>query len=166
MGTLRPYHHPDKGKSMRRSLKTICATLAAAGALGFAAAAPASAAVMPHAEESAPAYFVMTDVTHAKFVVKMTDSEDIEHARALLDGRTDQLPHILGRISKRWEPYNHQWSYTIEPRSVSFFDFSIEVCDATIPYVEEHLDEVGGAFLPGGYWCDWSSRLVREIPNP
>ena len=72
----------------------------------------------------------------------------------------------MGRIVKRTAPYNPAWSYHLEPASITFFDFSIEVCDATIPYVEEHLDEAGGAFLPGLWWCDGSSRLVREIPGP
>ncbi|MBR7839042.1 calmodulin-binding protein [Actinospica durhamensis] len=151
---------------MRRTLKTTCGTLVAAAAIALGAALPASAAVIPHAAETSPAYFEMTDVTGSKFVVKMTDGEDIEHARALVEGRTDQMPHVLGRIIKRWQPYNHRWSYTIDPASVTFFDQSIEVCDATIPYVEEHLDEVGGAFLPGNWWCGWSTRLVRELPNP
>ena len=114
----------------------------------------------------APAYFEMTDITGAKFIVQMTNEEDIQHARELISGQTDQLPHILGRIVKRTAPYNPDWSFYIEPRSISFFDVSIEVCDATIPYVEDHLDEAGGPFLPGLYWCDWSSRLVREVAAP
>ncbi|MEH2433373.1 MAG: hypothetical protein V7K25_03825 [Nostoc sp.] len=40
---------------------------------------------------------------------------------------------------------------------------AIEVCDATTNYVNDHLDEVGGAFLPGLFWCPWSSQLVKEI---
>ncbi|WP_420845269.1 BP74-related protein [Nocardia arizonensis] len=30
-------------------------------------------------------------------------------------------------------------------------------------YTEDHLDEACGAFLPGCFWCPWSSRLTREI---
>jgi hypothetical protein len=108
----------------------------------------------------------MTDITARRFVIEMTDPEDIAHARQLLAGETTQLPHIMGRIVKRTAPYNPAWSYHLQPASITFFDFSIEVCDATIPYVEDHLDEAGGAFLPGLWWCDWSSRLVREIPPP
>lgn len=58
-----------------------------------------------------------------------------------------------------------RWSSHLRPESISFFDQAIEVCDATIPYVEDHLDEAGGAFLPGNYWCLWTSRLVRELPT-
>lgn len=145
-----------------RTIRATFAVLASAAAIAVGGAMPAAAA--RPAVPDAPAYFQMTDVTGELFTVKMTDPEDIRHARELLDGTTDQMPHIFGRIVKRPAPFNPRWSYYIEPQSVQFFDVSIEVCDATIPYVEEHLDEVGGAFLPGAYWCDWSSRLVREVP--
>lgn len=151
---------------MRRTLKSTFAIVASATAIALGVgAAPASAAVH-HADTTAPAYFEMTDVTRHIFVVKMTERADIEHARELLRGETTDRPHILGRILKRPAGYNQRWSYHISPETVSFFDFAIEVCDATIPYVEDHLDEAGGAFLPGLVWCDWSSKLVRELPAP
>jgi hypothetical protein len=40
---------------------------------------------------------------------------------------------------------------------------AIEVCDANMMYVEDHLDEAGGAFLPGNHWCPWDSRVTREV---
>ncbi len=158
---------------MRHSVKTTIGVLAAAlAAAACTAAAPAptsahhAAVTRTVADASDPAYFEMTDITGARFVVKMTDPEDIAHARALLDGTTDDMPHVMGRIVPSPAPYNPAWSFSIEPRSVTFFDVAIEVCDATIPYVEDHLDEAGGPFLPGRYWCDWTSRLVREIRAP
>lgn len=42
----------------------------------------------------------------------------------------------------------------------------MEVCDAAIGYVEEHLAEVGEAFLPGGRWCPWGSALIEEVQFP
>ncbi|MFK4107352.1 calmodulin-binding protein [Streptomyces sp. NPDC002176] len=138
------------------------ATAAAVSVLVFAAAPPSQAA----AAADDPAYFVMTDVTHAEFVIKLTKSDDIQHARALLSGETTERPHVLTRIIKRPAIHNPRWSFSNNPDTTSFFDVAIEVCDATIPYVEEHLDEAGGAFLPGAYWCDWSSRLIREVSAP
>lgn len=70
----------------------------------------------------------------------------------------------MGTIVARPAPYDPKWSHHLDPASITFFDFAIEVCDATIPYVAEHLDEVGGAFLPGDRRCPWSSHLVREPP--
>ncbi|MEV6153513.1 hypothetical protein AB0L53_24515 [Nonomuraea sp. NPDC052129] len=29
-----------------------------------------------------------------------------------------------------------------------------------------HPDEACGAFLPGCFFCPWTSRLVREVPAP
>lgn len=144
---------------MRRVL-TTAAGLAAVGALAITGAQPAQAAT---AEHSHAAYFVMTDITHEEFVIKLTEDEDIEHARDLVSGETHDRPHVMARISKHPADYNPRWSYHTRPEETKFFDVAIEVCDATIPYVEEYLDEAGGAFLPGLVWCDWSSRLVREI---
>jgi hypothetical protein len=72
----------------------------------------------------------------------------------------------MGRIVKRPADYNPGWSFHINPDTISFFDFAIEVCDASPSYVEDHLDEACGAFLPGCYWCPWSSRLKEEITSP
>ncbi len=72
----------------------------------------------------------------------------------------------MGRIVKRRAPYNARWSYHLAPDTINFFHYAVEVCDATIPYAEEHVDEVGGAFLPGGHWCPghpaWSARWPRQ----
>ncbi|MFI6175642.1 calmodulin-binding protein [Nonomuraea sp. NPDC051191] len=139
-----------------RSISTKLLTpLLAITALGVVAPAPAQAADA--------AYFVMTDITSEEFVVKLTDPAKIQHARDLVNGQTTERPHVIGRFLKRQVDYNPRWSYHLNTDTVDFFDVAIEVCDATIPYLEDHLDEAGGAFLPGSYWCDWSSRLVREV---
>ncbi|MBT2231260.1 calmodulin-binding protein [Nonomuraea sp. NEAU-A123] len=137
-------------------LTKIATALAAIVVLGFAAPAPAQAA--------APAYFEFADITGERFVVQLTDAAKIQHARNLLSGTTTDEPHIMGRIVKRPAPYNRPWSYYLHPGTVDFFSDAFEICDATIPYVEEHLDEAGGPFLPGLIWCPWTSRLVRELP--
>ena len=41
----------------------------------------------------------------------------------------------------------------------------IEVCDASVVYVEEHLDEAGGEFLPNYLWCRWGSRILKELTD-
>ncbi|MET8861949.1 calmodulin-binding protein [Nonomuraea sp. NPDC004580] len=143
---------------MHHLLTKLLAALTVMATLCVVAPAPAQAAD--------PAYFVMTDITREEFVVQLTDPGKIQHARDLLSGATSDKPHVIGRIVKRSAPYNPRWSYNLNPDTVSFFDVAIEVCDATIPYVEDHLDEAGGAFLPGLVWCPWTSRLVRELPAP
>ncbi|MEU6508717.1 calmodulin-binding protein [Streptomyces sp. NPDC046942] len=149
---------------MRRQL-TKLAGLAAAGLLALTAAqTTAHAAPAKAADERA--YFVMEDITREQFVIELTDPAKIEHARELVNGETTDRPHVVGRIVKRTAPYNPRWSYHYNPDTVDFFDVAIEVCDSTIPYTEDHLDEAGGAFLPGLVWCPWTSRLVREVPRP
>ncbi|OIJ87728.1 calmodulin-binding protein [Streptomyces sp. MUSC 14] len=149
---------------MRRQL-TKLAGLVTAGLLALTAA-QTTAHAAPAKAAGERAYFVMTDITHEDFVIELTDPAKIEHARELVNGETTDRPHVIGRILKRTAPYNPRWSYHYNPDTTDFFDVSIEVCDATIPYVEDHLDEAGGAFLPGLYFCPWTSRLVREIPRP
>ncbi|WP_285441191.1 MULTISPECIES: hypothetical protein [unclassified Streptomyces] len=43
---------------------------------------------------------------------------------------------------------------------------AMEVCDASISYANEHLDEVGSALLPRSTWCPWHSKLTREVSAP
>ncbi|GAA5074103.1 hypothetical protein HNP84_009451 [Thermocatellispora tengchongensis] len=141
------------------------ATLAAVVMLALTAvAAPASAQRSAAAVE---AYFEFHyPPAPDRFVVKLTDPAAIQHARDLVSGATEDRPHIVGRIVKRPAPYNRPWSYHLDPGTVQFFDYAIEVCDASIRYVEDHLDEAGGAFLPGLVWCPWGSQLIREVPAP
>ncbi|MET9039329.1 BP74-related protein [Streptomyces mirabilis] len=153
-----------------RRVFTKAAGLAAVGVLAFAAAQPAQADALSNqpgrAAAASAAYFVMTDVTREEFVVKLTKPGDIEHARELVSGETTDRPHLAARILQRQSPYNPRWSFHTNPDTTEFFDQAFEVCDATIPYVEDHLDEAGGPFLPGLLWCDWTSRLIREVPAP
>ncbi|MGH9851246.1 MAG: hypothetical protein ACREBD_15520 [Blastocatellia bacterium] len=100
------------------------------------------------------------------FIVKLTDPVKIQKARDLFSGRQGSGRHIGGLIVKEPVCYNAPWSYHLDPQSIEFFDNAIEVCDGAMGYIESHLDEVGGALLPGNRWCSWGSRLVREIPPP
>ncbi|SDH71305.1 calmodulin-binding protein [Nonomuraea jiangxiensis] len=141
---------------MRMIPAKVAAALSAFALLTLTTPAPVQAA--------APVRFEFTDITGERFVVQLTDPASIQHARDLLSGVTTDRPHIIGRITPRPAPYNPRWSYHLNPDTIGFFNVAIEVCDATIPYVEDHLDEAGGAFLPGYHWCPWTSRLVRELP--
>ncbi|MCY1073802.1 BP74-related protein [Archangium lansingense] len=98
-----------------------------------------------------------------EFIIELTDDARIQKARDILSGKEKNEVHVHGRIIKRQQPYNPKFSFHIDPMTINFFAMAIEVCDASMTYVEEHLDEAGGAFLPGGHWCPWDSRLVREV---
>lgn len=113
---------------------------------------------------SLPAYFRFTDTDgEPRFVIQLFDAAKIAHARRILRGEELSRVHVHGTVVKEPAPYNPGWSFHLDPISIDFFEFAIEVCDASIQYVEEHLDEVGGSTLPGSHWCPWSSRLVDEV---
>ena len=113
---------------------------------------------------SADAYFLFSSQPAPEtFVIRLTEIEKIKHARDLISKRRSDLPHVIGTIAKSPIGYNAPWSYHLDPATINFFDFAIEVCDGSIKYIEEHLSEVGGALLPGNTWCPWSSRLIKEV---
>lgn len=110
-----------------------------------------------------PRYFAFEQGGDQEFVFELTDQSLIDHARRVLSGEEQDEVHVHGRIRTGRKPYNPHWSYHLAPETIRFFQMAIEVCDADMGYVEDHLDEVGGAFLPGAHWCPWNSRLVREV---
>jgi hypothetical protein len=110
------------------------------------------------------AYFMFTDGKDT-FVLKLTDPKKIREARDILSGKEKKKTHVYGLVAKKPEDYNKPWHFHLVPDSITFFEMAIEVCDSSISYVEEHLDEVGGSFLPGRRWCPWASKLVKEVSS-
>jgi hypothetical protein len=97
------------------------------------------------------------------FMIQLVEPHKIEHARRILRGEERSCVHVQGTIIKESAIYNPGWKYHSAPESIEFFEHVIEVCDASMQYVEEHLDEIGGSTLPGSHWCPWSSQLVDEV---
>lgn len=108
-------------------------------------------------------YFAFMQRPGQEFIFALTNPERIQQARDILSGKEKSAVHVMGRILKRRVPYNPQWNYHLDPDTINFFPMAIEVCDANMQYVEEHLDEACGAFLPGCIWCPWDSKVVREV---
>ncbi|KAI8642099.1 hypothetical protein BD408DRAFT_417078 [Parasitella parasitica] len=110
------------------------------------------------------AYFAFSTLgSRNDFVVKLTNDAKIAEARRILNGEETNSVHIMGRIKKSRVPYNPHYDFHYDSDTVSFFLMAIEVCDASLPYVDDHLDEACGAFLPGCFYCPWTSQLTREI---
>lgn len=97
------------------------------------------------------------------FVFELLDSSRIREAREIIANPGNRKNHVQGTVIQKPAAYNPEWSFHLAPNSIGFFENQIEVCDANVTYVQDHLDEVGGSFLPKSFWCPWSSRLVREI---
>ena len=116
------------------------------------------------------AYFVFEQSDPAgvirEFVFQLDDPIKIAEARKILTNSKALNRHVMGTVVQSRADYNPKWSFHLSAESISFFEMSIEVCDANVTYVEEHLEEVGGAFLPKSHWCPWSSALKKEISFP
>jgi hypothetical protein len=112
-----------------------------------------------------PSYFAFVQPSSPgkEFIIELTDQNKIDQALRIISGEETSRIHVHGRIVKRTAPYNPHFNFYMDPSTIDFFDMAIEVCDATMNYVEEHLDEACGAFLPGCHWCPWDSRVVREV---
>jgi hypothetical protein len=107
--------------------------------------------------------FAFTDVSGREFIIRLTSEERIAEARRILSGEEKEKVHVMGKIRKSPADYNPGWEFHLAPDSISFFEVAVEVCDATISYVGDHLAEACGSFLPGCTWCPWSSKLTREV---
>lgn len=114
-------------------------------------------------DQPGTAFFKVAGATEADaFVIAPSDPAMIAQARAMISGEAPSQ-HVTGLVVAEAAPYNAPWSFHLDPSSISFFEMSIEVCDAATSYVEAHLAEVGGAFLPDRRWCPWSSRVIEEV---
>ena len=100
------------------------------------------------------------------FVFRLDDPDKVEQARHILTSGEELRVHVQGTVIPKAADYNPGWGFHLDPASIGFFEMQIEVCDANASYVERHLDEVGGSFLPNSFWCPWSSRLAAEVEWP
>ena len=98
-----------------------------------------------------------------EFVFELLAESKIAEARSILADPNATKVHVQGNIVVSSAPYNPGWSFHLDPKTIGFFEMQIEVCDANVTYIEDHLDEIGGSTLPHNFWCPWSSRLKREI---
>ncbi|AEW97601.1 MULTISPECIES: BP74-related protein [Streptomycetaceae] len=149
---------------MRRTITKV-GSLAAVSMFALAVAQPAQAAQSGGAGTRPAAYFEFTDGKDT-FVFQLTDPARIKQARDIISGVDKENVGVMGTVVKTPAPYNKPWKYQLAPDSVKFFSMAVEVCDASIAYVNDHLSEVGGALLPNSTWCPWSSKLKREITAP
>ena len=105
------------------------------------------------------AYFVFDSPPASDtFVIKLTDPQRIQEARDII--ATGARKIVAGTIIKQPVYYNSRWSYHLDPKSIGFAEFGIELCDASMTLIEADLRNA----YPG--WCPWGSRLLKEIPAP
>ncbi|HEX2313521.1 MAG TPA: hypothetical protein VHJ17_07315 [Thermomonospora sp.] len=113
-----------------------------------------------------PAYFAFTygDGPDPEFVIELTNEHRIAEARRILTGvQTDDV-HLRGKVVAKRQGYNPHWDFHLAPATVSFRRSpGVEVNDAPPGYLNQHLDQVGGTFLPGHRWSPRLARLTREV---
>jgi hypothetical protein len=113
------------------------------------------------------AYFEFGDSSHKDVFVFATDKPAIiQQARRILSGEEKTQTKVTGTIVKSSADYNPNWSFHVDPGSVTFAQTSNDACDATTQSVSERLDDVGTTFLPGAQWCPSSSQLIMEVTAP
>jgi hypothetical protein len=95
-------------------------------------------------------------------IFKLNDPAMIAQARSLIG----QSRIVIGTVIKERVYYNRRWRFHLDPRAIGFTQFAVEVCDTRLSAVDNGLEEVGGAFLPGSVICPWTSRILREVPPP
>ena len=111
----------------------------------------------PARAQSLEAYFVFSDPQNETFVFKLTDPAKIKQARDILNIGVQKI--ASGTIIKQPVYYNPRWSFHFDPKTISFADATIEVCQSTIQGIENNLE---GAYPA---WCP-TTTLIREIAPP
>jgi hypothetical protein len=103
------------------------------------------------------------DVKAPTFMAKATDEKTIAAVRAeLAKLPSDRSMHIAGPLERGDGGVNAPWSWHFTPDKWSLAEKSMELCDGTPQYVEEHLD----AWLKDvGTYCPWKYRASSERAN-
>jgi hypothetical protein len=121
------------------------------GAAGIAAAAlvAAVAGCAPAAEDHPVATIQVVDETYK---IELATPELAEHARALLDG--EEVASIpVGRVVRDDPGPNAPWSWHIDPATLEWADFTMEVCDGLPSYVEEGI-------VTSDLYCPWDATVI------
>src|SRR5580658_868445 len=117
--------------------------------------------------QDATTYFQFGDRSHKDVFIFATDKPAIaQQARRILRGEEKNQTKVMGTIVKGEAAYKPGWLFHLEPNSVTFFQTSPELCDATSGYVSDHMDDVGKGLLPSGQWCPSTSQLIAEVSAP
>ncbi len=98
-----------------------------------------------------------------RFIAKTSDPDVIETIEQQLEQPFNQRNlHIHGDIERGNKGYNNDWNWHFEENNWQLVEVSAEVCDGRPQMVENNLDYWTEQV---GYFCPWSSRVLREV-NP
>ena len=87
-----------------------------------------------------------------EYKIHLTDPADIEIARKLLAG--EEAPNIPNGVVVRGDPdVNVGYTWHIDPESLEFADFTVEVCDGLPSDVEKGI-------ITSDRYCPWSAEVI------
>jgi hypothetical protein len=92
------------------------------------------------------------------FNVRITDPNVISRAQSLIG--TSEQPILSGALRRGNGGFNSPWSWHLDPASIEFADFTIEVCDGCPSMVEGDLDYWVDTV---GRFCPWTSRITGQV---
>ena len=96
------------------------------------------------------ATFKVADVETYK--IELVTPALVKHAEQLLNGeKVSAIP--LGRVV-RSSGINKPWSWHIDPKTLQFADFTIEVCDGLPSHVEDRT-------VTSPDYCPWSAKIIK-----
>lgn len=91
-----------------------------------------------------------------RFGVFVARADAIEQMRAEA-AATDKTLIVSGKVRARKAPYNPDWRFIMDPKTIVLGEMFIEVCDGSPWYVQRNLDE-----WRGERWCPWSSYVMKQ----
>lgn len=87
------------------------------------------------------------------YKVELVTPALVKHAEQLLQGKqVSAIP--LGRVVRGAASVNAPWSWHIDPKTLQFADFTIEVCDGLPSYVEDRT-------VTSPDYCPWSAKVIK-----
>jgi hypothetical protein len=99
------------------------------------------------------------EVGDERFRTWTTNPQTIQDLHKLQQGTsTASIPN--GRIlyGSGRAKHNAPYHWHLDPQDISMVEVAIELCDASLTYVEENVDEFVGTV---GRYCPWQARLVE-----
>lgn len=110
--------------------------------------------------------FVRPGYNDRPFVIQFTDDENIQHARALARGETNEKPKVTGTLVKERAHYNPNYNYYVDPWTILFVEENdiYCYCDFTFNFIEKNFnDACTEVFLQQCTVCSSLAVLNREV---
>jgi hypothetical protein len=115
--------------------------------------------------ETIPVDFVV-QVVFQSFVIRLVRDDQIAIARARVN-KFQKQGIVSGKLLAGDGGFNRdpnnskKWSWRLDPESIHFPQWSMEVCDGKPSDVEENVDHWVNDIK---MYCPWSAQIIRELP--